>query len=121
MEKKKIEDEDIKWYHELVYRRKCAEIAALESEIGDYNALLGAVKSLKTDLVDCATHLKNTYTYASSGVSCSDFDASIGKIDGYAKGMENLSASIDGVIKSIETEIETRQDKIASIKATMWI
>ena len=121
MEKKKIEDEDIRWYHELVYRRKCAQIAALESEIGDYNALLGAVKSLKTDLVDCAAHLKNTYTYASNGVSCADFDASISKIGGYAKSMENLSVSIDGVITSIDAEIKTRYDEIASIKATMWI
>lgn len=124
MEKKKIEDEDIKLWHKIFYNKVCSQIRTIEANVREYNSEIDAYENLKSAVIDlnndvdaCALSLQTTYNYASSGVSCDDFNSNIAEIKTYGKNMEDIVESFNGVIKSINNKIEKLKEKISEAYA----
>lgn len=122
--KNKIEDEDIKLWHKIFYNKVCSQIKAKEAEISVHNAekeeyenFKSAVADLNKDVDSCVLDLNRTYTYASSGVSCADFNSGIEEIGTYGENMGGISESLNAVIESINDKIAKLEEKISDVYA----
>lgn len=120
-ENNQTEEEKIKWYHELFYRKLVAEYNSNKKLITEYDSFKSAVSALISTLETLKSNIEMTHQAVLSAISFSGFEASISAIGDYANQVSNSIASLDGVISEINNEIRKLEERNAEIRVKIHI
>ena len=109
------EEERVAWYKNIFYPKMVRELNSNNALLSEYKAFKSALSSLKANLEDFKTNIKDTHQAVLNAVSFDGFESSIEKLNDYKNSVSSSISSIDTVIAEVNkkiTELETRNNEI---------